>query len=447
MKTWEEKNPDFEYIHWNESQFKKRNMKFKCQKRINQMTEWNGKADIMRWEILYKYGGVFLDADSICIEPIDDILLSKPCFAGYEHEKLRKGLVATGTMGFPPKHELVNGAIEFIKNNEIHTDMAWKTVGPGLLTNLYNTNKYKDLHIFPSYTFLPIHHSGAEYKSHGKIYAFQEWASTYRKYDDLNDKTLPEQFLKPDKEISVLISSYNTNIKYINECLMSIKKQVGYFAMEIIWINDGSDELHTKLLKEALRIFENTTRFIRVVYDENDGNKGIGYTLNKGINMCSNEIIIKMDSDDIMMPTRIQKQVEFMEKNQDIKICGGQVQMFNKKQLLSRTNHPTITWDEFKINKPHWFINHPTVCYRKSCVLEVGNYDNIFREKNGNDDLSHDFDLQMRMLKKYGQIYNFPDILLYYRLHENQVTHNGGSGGTDKWNNIRNEMIDELINT
>lgn len=51
--------------------------------------------------------------------------------------------------------------------------------------------------------------------------------------------------------------------------------------------------------------FENTTRFVKIVYSENDGNKGIGYTLNITIEMCSNDIIIKMDSDDIMAPERI----------------------------------------------------------------------------------------------------------------------------------------------
>ena len=75
MDTWKNKNPDFEYIRWNESELIARNMTIECQSRVDEMVEINGKADIIRWEILYKYGGVFLDADSICIEPIDDTLI------------------------------------------------------------------------------------------------------------------------------------------------------------------------------------------------------------------------------------------------------------------------------------------------------------------------------------------------------------------------------------
>ena len=169
MDTWKEKNPDFEYIRWNEAECIRRKMKFECQERIDEMEEINGKADIMRWEILYKYGGVFLDADSICIEPIDDVLMNTKCFAGWEHEQLRPGLIATGTMGFPPKHPLVKDTIDWMKENCVNVQKtgqrAWITVGPGLLTRVYNTGKYKEMTIFPSYTFLPIHCTRAEYRS------------------------------------------------------------------------------------------------------------------------------------------------------------------------------------------------------------------------------------------------------------------------------------------
>ncbi len=439
MDTWKDLNPDFEYIWWNEEEFIKRDMKFECQNRIDEMQEINGKADIIRWEILYKYGGVFLDADSICIEPVDDLLMSQKCFAGYEHEKLRPGLIATGTMGFPPKHPLVKGCIDFMIENPIHTNMAWITVGPGLLTRMYDTRKYNDLKIFPSYYFLPIHHTKREYCGHGKVYAYQLWGSTnFNKYD--KSGFVPEQLLPGEDSVSVLVSSYNTKAKYIKECLDSIKNQIGNTNIELVWINDGSDKLNTTLLKRLLDDFSNTTRFTKVVYSENDGNKGIGFTLNRGIEMCSNELIIKMDSDDMMVGDRIIKQVEYMNKNPEVKICGGQVRMFNSQRILSLTNHPSITWEDYKQRRPHWFINHPTVCYRKSAVLEAGNYSKDLKI------MAEDFELELRMLKTHGYIYNFPEILLNYRIHEDQVTFNGGKGGSEKWNNIRNKMIDDMVN-
>ena len=101
MDTWREKHPDYEYIMWNEDEIKKRDLKLECQHRVNEIEEINGKADIIRWEILYHYGGLFLDADSICIEPLNILIDKGSSFAGYENEQVRKGLVATGTMAFP----------------------------------------------------------------------------------------------------------------------------------------------------------------------------------------------------------------------------------------------------------------------------------------------------------------------------------------------------------
>jgi len=103
MDTWKQMNPDFEYIRWDERLIQSK-ITLECKHRIAEMKEINGQADIIRWEILYEYGGVFLDADSICVDKIDDVLMNCKCFAGWEHETLRKGLIATGTMGFPPKH-------------------------------------------------------------------------------------------------------------------------------------------------------------------------------------------------------------------------------------------------------------------------------------------------------------------------------------------------------
>lgn len=450
MNTWKDKHVGlgFEYIFWNEQELKKRVMMLTLNDKIDSMEEINGKADIIRWEILEKYGGVFVDADSICIEPIDDTLLKCKggCFAGYEQEQIRKGLIATGTMGFPPHHPIVQHCIKWIRQNPVSNALtrqrAWYNVGPGLLTRIVNDyNMHNEITIFPSYYFLPRHYSGIEYKGHEKVYAYQEWGSTKQSYETMNQLSLPKEFSKPNKSVSVLVSSLNTQASYVKECLDSIKSQVGLFHIELVWINDGSDKLHTMLLKKQLEHFEKTSRFVTVVYKENNGNKGIGYTLHHGVLMCSNEIIIKMDSDDIMVPDRIFKQLKFMENNPEIHICGAQIQMFREKigSIVDITRLPTIRWEDFKRRPVHWFVNHPTVCYRKSSIIKAGNYNPELKK------MAEDFNLELRMLKMFGVVYNFAEPLLYYRLHSGQVTHQGGSEGRSYWNTIRNKMIVDLM--
>ena len=447
MATWKTKHPDYEYIMWNEEEIRNRGLHLECVSKINNIEEINGKADIIRWEILYHYGGLFLDADSICIEPLNYLMDQHKPFCGYENEIARRGLVATGTMAFPKNHPLPRGAIDYIKQNEVSQartrKMAWRTVGPELLTNLLLTNLYKDVVIYPSYYFLPKHATGLQYMGHSIVYAYQEWGSTKQNYEIMNNIELEDIYKEPNTWISVLVSSYNTSHKYVVECLESIRQQKGHFGIELVWINDGSNEISTTLLEKTLDEFKAKMRFIKIVYEKWPANMGIGYSLNKGILMCSYEIIIKVDSDDICLTDRFIKQLEFMKNNKDCAIVGCNAhylkEVNNTKVLHGQTNHKyLLTWEDYKKSPVHWFINHPCVCYRKSAVLEVGNY-NIHTHS-----LYEDFELELKLLKKFGKLYNIQENLLYYRLHDNQVTANNSCGKPEVVN-ARNNFINNLL--
>jgi len=211
--------------------------------------------------------------------------------------------------------------------------------------------------------------------------------------------------------------------------------------MEIVWINDCSDDLNSKLLEGMLKRFEETTRFTKVIYKRQENNMGIGKSLNDGVLLCNNEYIIKMDSDDIMWPERIQKQLVFMKTNLNVPCCGTNLQYLTHMGLGQQTNHPPrLTWEEYKKTKSHWFMNHPTICFRKSAILEVGNY---FPESTT---IAEDFELELRLLKRYGVIHNLPEVLLYYRIHDGQVTYNGKSS-TPYWTERRVKFIEDLIDS
>ena len=428
MNTWRELNPDFEYIFWNEKEFEKRGIVFEAQNKINSMEEMCGKADIIRWQLLWMFGGVYIDADSICIEPIDDFIMNYEAFAGYENEKVRQGLVANGTMGFPPNHSLCRDATNWILNNPVSfketKQRAWQNTGPCLLTGLLQTNKYPNFKVFPSHYFIPFHYSGVKYEGHDKIYAYQEWGSTKQNYDTMNNIELPNELNEPSLWVSLLICSYNTKHKYITDCLNSIKEQTGHFGMEIVWVNDGSNLLATTLLEKTLDMFQKTTRFCKIVYHKNDKNYGVSKSLHDGLLLCSNEIVFRMDSDDIMLPHRISKQLHFFNTNPGSILCGADICLFNdnaKIDINRRTNHPQeLTWEQYKQSPKKWFMNHPTLCFKKSAILSIGNY-------NKENKHFEDLELELNVLQRFGVLYNIPEVLLLYRLHENQVTNNNRS--------------------
>jgi hypothetical protein len=372
------------------------------------MPEINGKADIYRWEILHKYGGIFVDADSVCVEPFDDTFLARTAFAGFENETVRKGLVATGTMGFVPGYPLCRAAIDQIRDTPIDdTKRAWYTVGPGLLTRLLGAGKYRDFTVYPSFYFIPIHFTGVTYIGHKRVYAHQIWGNTKSLYD--KPAPLPLEFPpEPMRWVSMLIPSYNTKREYIRECLESIRSQNGAFQIELVWINDGSSDEATVELEQELVRFQRTSRFVTVKYIRRDENYGISRSLRQGILECSHELIFRMDSDDAMLPDRVKRQLEFMDTHDDCVVCGADIVTFDG---MSRTNHPPVIRSVDPDPKPNWFMNHPTLCLKRSAVLAIGNYGEI---ENGHEDR----DLEIKLLEKYGVVYNIPECLVKYRLRD-----------------------------
>ena len=235
--------------------------------------------------------------------------------------------------------------------------------------------------------------------------------------------------------VSMLIPSYNTKKEFLIECIDSIKEQVGHFGLELVWINDGSTPENTKNLEDILNekfknpLEDSDSGYInhfKLVYHNNIENKGIRYTLNKGVLMCTHELVLRFDSDDVMLKDRIVTQIIYMLQNPDCVLCGADIYNLksndNKNQVITYTNFsPVLTWDEFVKNKKiNYILSHPTFCFRKSKILEAGNY---------NKDLEYNFEdleLLIRILKKYNKVHSIGKPLILYRSHEMQITKIGG---------------------
>ena len=325
METWSIKNPDFEYIYWNEEEIIKRGLQLQCHEKINMINEINGKADIIRWEILYEYGGVFIDADSICIEPLDDYFMCKKAFASYENEQVRKGLVATGTMGFYPKHPLCRDIIEWIKSHDstdfIKNYPAWYSVGPGVLTRFLETGNYSDFSVFPSHVFLPVHFAGDPYIGHKKVYAHQYWGTNYQLYNsDYFSQDyileLPDNLTKPDLWISLLLfTPENINLNKIKDYLECIKHQKGRFNIEIVWLDTSITNY--KEIKEFLNSFERNTRFIKITYHSflKTIRKPDEHYIEIGKTLCNGTFIFSINIMNILTPSFIQKKINHLLEN------------------------------------------------------------------------------------------------------------------------------------
>ena len=221
--------------------------------------------------------------------------------------------------------------------------------------------------------------------------------------------------------VSIVMPCYNTHENFLRECFESISIQHGIFGVELVIINDGSDTDHTDALERQITIFKYRKYNLSVVYLRLYENKGVSYCLKRGVLLASHELIVRMDSDDIMHESRITMQIEFMNENPDCVVCGSNMVCFNTdrtntKQYMDTTHHPDyLTWENYKTEKKQWILNHPTLILRKSAILSVGNY-------NENIAGFEDLDLELRLLKKYGHVRNIVSNLLLYRCHESNTT-------------------------
>jgi glycosyltransferase involved in cell wall biosynthesis len=248
--------------------------------------------------------------------------------------------------------------------------------------------------------------------------------------------------------ISILIPSYNTPKEYLIECIKSIINQdcINNYHFEIIWVNDGSTLQNSLDLEDSLELFK-AIPTIKLIYIKLSENKGIVDALNIGLDLCSSELIFRMDSDDIMYPARIRKQIDFMEKNTQCMICGTQIQTFRKGDTTSDFIELTVSyhkqillWHEFLQNPYGWFMNHPTLCFRKKALEITGKY-------NDTDSIvkfsaMEDFEFELRFLKYFGAVYTIDEPLVFYRIHANQNSQNNTHINPDA---VRIAIINSMI--
>src|SRR5579864_8484330 len=160
IKTWVDAHPDWECQLWGNEELESQPWVNRDHMAAMRSREWNGVADMMRWEILNAHGGIVLDADSICVRPLDEELLDCLAFACWENEIARPGLIAAGYFGCEAGNPFVLKIIEDIAASAtVVDDMAWKTVGPQRLTDCYRKFQYSPLRIYPSHYFIPRHFS------------------------------------------------------------------------------------------------------------------------------------------------------------------------------------------------------------------------------------------------------------------------------------------------
>lgn len=222
IQTWIDAHPGWEHRLWTDERG------WRNQAQIDAMNEWNGKADIMRYEILERFGGIALDADSRCVRPLAPKFLAMDLWTAWENETVRDGLVACGAIGCAPGHPLLRAcvdAIELLTGDDL-TRPAWKCVGPLFWSKqiaAWEEGSANRCITFPARHFYPMHYSGTPAQGDAEIYAEQDWASTAIRDDGRVARTPARRGrLSP---ITVIVTGGARIERELFKCLASLAMQ------------------------------------------------------------------------------------------------------------------------------------------------------------------------------------------------------------------------------
>lgn len=222
--------------------------------------------------------------------------------------------------------------------------------------------------------------------------------------------------------ISVVISIYNEPEIWLRESIDSILNQT-FSDFEFIIINDNPErELNNTILTEY------QSKDKRIVIITNEVNIGLTKSLNIGIKIAKGKYLARMDADDIALPTRFEKQVNYLENNKEYVACGSRASVINEKgkiinKLLVPIKDSSIR-SQFIIGNP---MIHPSLMICKD-VLKANKllYDENLR-------YSQDYEL-IRNLLSFGKLHNLKDKLIFYRKSSKQIS----SANLDAQNSIAN---------
>lgn len=210
--------------------------------------------------------------------------------------------------------------------------------------------------------------------------------------------------------ISVVMPVYNGE-QFIDEAIQSVIAQT-FTDFELILIDDGSTDGSLARLEHYAKI---DSRCIVHSWE----NKGIVASLNYGITLAKADIVCRMDSDDICMPQRFEKQLQYLNTHPECVAVGSEALLIDPEGYPICRMWTLHTHEEIDNSNMTGTVGssmcHPSVAIRKSGLLTIGGYRHKF-------DFAEDYDLFLR-LAEVGKLANIPEVLLKYRQHFSSIGH------------------------
>lgn len=216
-------------------------------------------------------------------------------------------------------------------------------------------------------------------------------------------------------KFSVIMSIYKTdNPEYLQVALDSIIHQT-QVPDEIVLIADGP------VPQSLIDVVEKTkVRFAALHAYYQDKNRGLGGALRIAVEKAQYDYLARMDSDDISLPDRFEKQMRCFEEDHELAVVGGMITEFvdSPEHVVSKRILPLDDRGIKRFMQSRCGVNHVTVVMKKSELLRAGNYQQDFKQE--------DYFLWARMIEAGCKFRNIPDIVVNVRSGRDQFARRGG---------------------
>jgi hypothetical protein len=205
--------------------------------------------------------------------------------------------------------------------------------------------------------------------------------------------------------VSVVIPVFNGEA-YLAEAVESVLEQT-LEELELVAVDDGSRDASRAILEGFARADP------RVRLLANEKNLGISAALNRGWRAARAPYIARLDADDVSLPDRLARQVEFLDAHPSVAVVGGAAIIIGVTgRRTSTMRFPTASRTIHSTLLRHNCLAHPSVMLRRTALEEVGGYR-----------LAHveDYDLWLRISERFD-LANLSDPLILYRVHPGQLS-------------------------
>lgn len=235
----------------------------------------------------------------------------------------------------------------------------------------------------------------------------------------ISPREVPPETLRPTRDVpadsplvSVVIPTFN-RAGYLKECLESLKKQT-YRPLEIIVVDDASTDNTESMVAKWSREVQERNNFT-VVYYKLPRNMGFAQAQTIGYILAKGDFIANHDSDDISHPDRIQRQVQFLQYDQEYSLVGTDYEVFSTDFNQRKKSH-LVRYDNSIVKcyrEGHHCVCFGSLLFRRSVIEKIGGL-TTFMEG------AEDYEFVARAIVQGFNVQNLRSVLYYYRQHESQ---------------------------